>query len=497
MYNMSAHHNTIPIPPESFDLKGITTEIRGDAAEIERSKQLAEYLLFTDKGNKQNVSPRNNQREKFIDANRGRIAHSVFDYPELDKNTEDIIDTALRTKMMRFLLELEIAKQNGQELRDQDELELTADYCEVTLKKMALVETAQHMRRAAASEDYEIARNKFREICKDLFGEIDKDTSASMLATEQGKLTKLDGVDEKTLEIVTYLRTNIFDKVDIASAHSENPILSAEVIKEAKGVIDNRYADLFSAVPDTDDSVIYSANECQKIINEAFRSVGLPDWKCAIGEVASPNTSVDKKTITISPNEKRTAKQLRCLLLHEIEVHARRGQNGTDSGYGVLKKGTADYGDVEEGLGVLLEIIHSGNLDSPALNRARDRYIVASLVEGTNGSEPMNAQEAFEATWRMLAVRMAGDDGKITSEMIAMAKTETMKHTENAFRATSFRDRGLMYSKLITYYVGLTKNAEWISGVTDINEALDVAMLGKYNHTDPNEVAQVRRMVGK
>ena len=109
----------------------------------------------------------------------------------------------------------------------------------------------------------------------------------------------------------------------------------------------------------------------------------------------------------------------------------------------------------------------------------------------------MNAQEAFEATWRMLAVRMAGDDGKITSEMIAMAKTETMKHTENAFRATSFRDRGLMYSKLITYYVGLTKNAEWISGVTDINEALDVAMLGKYNHTDPNEVAQVRRMVGK
>lgn len=494
---MSTHHNTIPIPHESFNLKGIATEISGDAAAIESSKQLAEYLLFGDKGNEQNTSPRNVQREKFIDANRGRIAHSAFDYPELDKNTEDIIDIALRTKMMRFLLEFEIAKQNNHELENQDELELTADYCEVALKKMALVETAQHMRHAAASEDYEIARNKFKEICKDLFGEVDEDTSASMLATEYDKLAKLDDSDRKTLEIVTYLRTNIFNKVDIASAQSENPMLSAEAIRKAKEVIDNRYADLYSVVPDTDDSGIYNANECQKIINEAFQTVGLPGWKCVIGEVTSPNTNVDTKTITISPNEKRTAKQLRCLLLHEVEVHARRGQNGIDSGYGVLKKGTADYGDVEEGLGVLLESIHSGDPNSPALNRARDRYIVASLIEGTNGSEPMDGQETFETTWRMLAVRMAGDDGKITNEMITRAKTESMKHIENAFRATSFRDRGLMYSKLITYYVGLTKNAKWISGATDINEALDAAMLGKYNHTNPDEVERVRNMVSK
>lgn len=78
------------------------------------------------------------------------------------------------------------------------------------------------------------------------------------------------------------------------------------------------------------------------------------------------------------------------------------------------------------------------------------------------------------------------------NQQIETAKRLAYTHTENAFRGTDFWLQGVIYTKLKVYYEGLRKNAEYIAdNADDIECAIDRAMLGKYDHANPKERADI------
>ena len=186
---------------------------------------------------------------------------------------------------------------------------------------------------------------------------------------------------------------------------------------------------------------------------------------------------------------------MRRLWLHEGGIHAVRGENGRATGIKPLASGTANYADVEEGAGVLFECIESGDIEgSPAFVRARDRYILSGLAQGTDGVTK-DGRQAYEIMWRLLALRDA-KDGVIDDEIIAKARNPAMAHDDNAYRSTNFAMPGVIYSKLQVYFDGLVKNIVYVKKNRHrLKEAVDDMLIGKDDHTDDEEMSRIKELL--
>lgn len=56
----------------------------------------------------------------------------------------------------------------------------------------------------------------------------------------------------------------------------------------------------------------------------------------------------------------------------------------------------------------------------------------------------------------------------------------------------------MIYAKLKVYYEGLVKNTDFFrQNLHNIDEAIDVSLMGKYNHTSERQRKLVSTMVGE
>jgi hypothetical protein len=261
--------------------------------------------------------------------------------------------------------------------------------------------------------------------------------------------------------------------------------------------VQERYGELLDVVPKTPDDVYYGVEQCVEIMNKALVAAGLSDlgWKAIENsQKTAVSTLTAKKTINLPSNIRRNANELRRLIMHEVEVHARRGQNGTDTNLKILKFGTADYADIEEGLGVIMECAVAGDLDNPSFDRARNRYLTAGLALGVDG-HPRDAREAYEILWRTLAIHKA-EKNSINAEDLVAVKDSAYTLIENAYRGTQFWMQGVIYTKLKVYYEGFVKNAEYFNEHIDtLDSVFEDLFIGKYNHTDKVEKALVKSAI--
>lgn len=426
------------------------------------------------------------QKAAFI---AGREYTPTYQYEKLDSLTEDIKLRDKKSAIYEAVLELEAAKNEpGVNLA---ELELYENYHELRLKKIMLVEAARYLHTAQTSGEWEVAKDTFATLNREVYGEFDTPTYLGMIAAEHDKVQNFIPADDTALRIKADLEESL-GAID-THGNQEKPLMDDEVLQKMHDVVMHRYGDIFAAIPDTDDTVYYNAQECADIINGCLEVGGLAakGWKAVVDPAKSnPSTHTTKRLIQLPASTRRTASELRRLDIHEQEDHARRGENGAETGFKPLKLGTADYADVEEGLGVMLECAVAGTLDNPSFDRARDRYITAGLALGADG-KPRDARQVYEILWRTLAIRQSVD-GEISAQAIAKARDQAYGHVENAFRSTAFWMRGVIYTKLKVYYEGLRKNADYFTEHSDdIDGALDRAMIGKCNHTDPHELANI------
>jgi hypothetical protein len=421
-------------------------------------------------------------------------------YPKLDflydlgdgSGDEKLTFAEKKQKTYEAIYELTTREQNGELTPEVAKLYIGGHT--LRLKKMMLIEASRHVLYPGTSSEDEVARNEYMSLNREVFGEMDKTLFDGIMHTEQERtnnfIARNDRAQRIKEDLEGYYSTCQFEA-------EEQPLLSEEVMPVLYDAIISRYGDVLSVVPETGSDTYYDAEECREIMQRALEAGKLAEhgWTIVVDpKKSSVSASTAKTRIMLPSSTRRNAGELGRLIAHEQEVHARRGQNGIDSGYAILKSGTADYADAEEGLGVLFECILAGNFDNPSYHRARDRYITAGLAYGTDG-RPKDGRETFEILWRILAVRGA-ENGIVDDESEAKAKQQAKVHVENAFRSTMYDRPGVFYTKLKIYLEGLKKNADYFAANLDnLDEVLDIAMIGKYNHTDPVESQLVRSLV--
>jgi len=444
-----------------------------------------------------------------------RVQHAMFmddeawspDYqqPMLDKLYDAKVeddkqgnDPALEEKkraIYEAVLELEAARLCGE--YDEADLALWVGYYELSLKKIMLVEAARRLRYSAGSSELPVTRAEFMQLNEEVFGSFDTQRFNGMMSSEQHHFAEFTPTNEKAEAVKRWLG-NYYEQNNYQDA-KEVPLLDDVLIEKMQAYVNHQYGEILNVVPDTGDEVVYDAQASQAIMQAALVAGGLAEhgWVAEIKpKIGNPTTSSVKRKISIPETTQRTAAELRRLIIHEQEVHARRGENGTIAHSILLQRGTANYADVEEGLGVILESVVAGNADNPSYHRARDRYIVAGLALGADGT-PRDARATYEAAWRLIALRDA-KDGSIDKKAEQAAKKRAITHIENAFRATDGTGPGMIYTKLKVYFEGLAKNAEFFKEYeNNLDEAFAIAMIGKYDHTDPEERRNIQLLYSR
>ncbi|MFV0484647.1 MAG: tyrosine/phenylalanine carboxypeptidase domain-containing protein [Candidatus Saccharimonadales bacterium] len=423
---------------------------------------IVDYAHFED-----NQVARSEQKNAFM---KDEAYLPKYDYPRLDGLYDDFMsgrmtpmghekkyDSLLDMKsgIYKVTQELHIAAEKGDE--NSARYAMYADFHEHKLNSILMLEDAQRLR----EDNNDVNRRAFTEANERLYGEYRQDL--------------FEGIVDGSYE-------QIFDK---------------ETVSELGNIAREYFAAELSVVPDTDDTVYYGADEVSRIMNEALRANGLAEtgWEAEVNPNKS-GVSVNgtQRKLFLPTNTSRNAAEIKRLMVHEIGVHARRYENGMETGEFLLTNGTGDYLPAEEGLGVILECAIAGNFENASFDRAVERYLVAGYALGADGRGAKDARQTFEASWPKIAERLAGEGGNVDDEK-GEARKRAFNHTENAFRGTDFYMQGMIYSKLKVYYEGLVDNMRYFAESGDMRTALDVAMLGEYDHTSEAERNQVAELV--
>lgn len=416
-----------------------------------------------------------------------------YDYPKLDFliDNDDIL--ARKRSICEAVIELETAKDRPD--CDAAEMDLYAGYHEERLKKIMLVEAARNLRNSISDIDMEINRQNFAELNAAIYGVFDEVIFLGMMASEKNKLSLFAPKSDAALGVKVKLGS-LINGIDTKN-NIEPDLMDMISMRKLHDFVINRYRDILSQIPNTDDSVYYDVNDCVKIINQTLKIGGLSDFGWLAEESAeksNPTTNQDKKIIYLPSNTRRTAAELRRLVVHEQEVHARRAQNASSYGIKPIQMGTADYADIEEGLAVLMECAIDGCFDNPSFYRVRNRYITAGLALGIDGT-PRDARETYEILWRLICMDQ-NPNGEITEEDVMKSKNLAYSHIENAYRGTQFWMKGVIYTKLKVYYEGLQKNSEFFKRNIDKLESVFAEVFaGKYDHTDETEKTLVLNLI--
>jgi hypothetical protein len=374
------------------------------------------------------------------------------------------------------------------------EQQMYIDFYENNLKKILLVEAARHMHQASSLSDNIVAQREFMSLCHEIYGDMNPVLFDGIMTTEELRVRTFVPRSTRSHSIKKYL-----DSYFAVHQYEEEEaqIITSKTLHRLGSLVNERYGEILSVVPPTNDEVVYDAIECQQIISKALERGRLTEkgWQVEIAtEKSNPSTDTALRTLYLPADTVRTADQLRRLIIHEQEVHARRGQNGVDSGIQLLGIGAVGHAYAGEGLGVLLECAVAGNMENQSYYRARDRYLTAGIAIGLDGL-PRDGRGTFDIVWRLLALRMARD-GIINGPIEKQAKEIAMLYIENAFRGTSFDMPGVIYTKLKVYYEGLVRNAQYFEDTAaDMSAALNSALIGKYDHTDWRAVMKIKAAI--
>lgn len=451
--------------------------------------KLSEYRYF-----EAEPEGRDSQEQLFL-SDKTWVPH--YEYPNLRNflRQGELFDgqsyTDMKTHALAAIETLWAAKNSGEIPANQAQLFI--DFYEMRIRRLLLLKTAQEMAEPNYASMLPTLQYRFMRLNTALYGSMDNARWLSVIASERQRLTETNAQDLATQEIHSKL-AEFYDGVPAAEIEGE--VFDKALRDVFQPFIQQRYEHILRVVPSTGDSLVYDANQCAAIMKHALAVGGFHGWTVGLDPAkTSPSTDVVHKIIALPSNTSRTANQLKRLILHEQEVHARRGLNALQHPeVSVLQGGTAQYAAVEEGLGLFLETMLQGSTNSSAVHRARDRYITAGLALGIGTTVRRDARQTYEVLWRIIAVRLASG-GAISESIATEAQNQAYSHVENAFRGTNFSSRGVIYLKLKIYYEGFLQNIAYMRSIAGNLDRFEEVFIGKYNHTDSLERALILDLI--
>ncbi len=166
------------------------------------------------------------------------------------------------------------------------------------------------------------------------------------------------------------------------------------------------------------------------------------------------------------------------LMCHEVLVHVARAENGYKKGSRALQSGLPGNQETEEGLGIAIEKLWSGD-DMDRLGRDHFRYLAVTYADGT--LDGMGRHTETE-TFTFISDLIAAEKPESPENGLFAARKAGYDHVKRAFRGMP--EGKIMYSNL-AYLSGKLKMMAYLeqSGLAP-NQLLPYLQQGKFNPMD-------------
>lgn len=342
---------------------------------------------------------------------------------------------------------------------------------EENLKRIEMIKTSHDIQVSPSIGN----KRKFNRINRELYGEIDKNTFNSLLAEKKYIIQNFDPRNDLAIKC----KIDLLAQPYLKNVRTKKPNIPTEIMQKIRKILRKEYTCVFELI---DKNKTYDAEETKVVFEKIVKKLGI-NWVIVVSEDVSVVTdSITGHKIKLPVNFSRTGREVQRLAIHEICVHSMRAVNGKKNGGILLEYGTDKYLSAEEGLATLCECSIEDDFDNESFKRISYRYLTAGFAIGADGKK-RNAIEVFNTLVPFFLIENA-KKGIIDDDTINKALDKAYHHVENAFRGTDWLTKGMSYLKLKIYYEGLLKNIDYFEKNKDnIEEAFEIAMIGKFDHT--------------
>lgn len=210
-----------------------------------------------------------------------------------------------------------------------------------------------------------------------------------------------------------------------------------------------------------------AANESAMVLRKALSDKKHIEWKVAIEDGLSKIAVLrHRKVVRISPNAMFDANELKRLIVHEIDTHVLRYENGLKQPHAIFSSGFPNYLETEEGLAVYAEEC-SNCID----NNDMAKYAMRVLLSA-------NCRLSFFQLFQMALKRFSPSD---SYDMVARIK-RGLKNTNNPNGYTKdqiylkgyYKIKKTKTEKLKKLFIGKVDldNIDYIYGQTEVNKEI-------------------------
>lgn len=376
-----------------------------------------------------------------------------------------------------------------------DELAAAGDlaryYIVKTAAKLAHEDRGQH------GTDRRLWSERFTMASEEFYGAPEREAAANIASWQRSWFREHDSkYARRALSLLEELGVSQVEAPDKSELLDENrrEALAAIILDSIEPAITH--------LKEHSEEAPFDAEQTLKLIQEGLEKMadqddGWTGWKADFDDSASLSVVGLEKTVFVGEKKLPTSFEKSLgLIVHEVGIHAQRRVNGTKTKIPGLDEGLPGYLDFEEGLGIFVEYLISGEVP----DRAQDRYLDVSLALGQLGDRTATREELIElAANRQLArLQVAGRaiDEKAVEDAYKGAKT----HVNRMFRGgdgKSYDGVQAIYTKDQIYYKGLLSVLQYFQNGLEQSktpqELMDWTMLGKFDPTNPDHVEHIQR----
>lgn len=354
-------------------------------------------------------------------------------------------------------------------------------------------ERAKHIRERAIYE------RALREAQENLFTGPDQETNTLVMrlfnqeiATAKNVMTpaQAEYADEF---IATYPWTEVGDDEIEKNASGQ------EKLDALHSYLHEQYEEIFNGIQNEYQEI--SNNTLVQMTNEFMKRIGLPmagdetdtaAWMC-VDDTKVKGFQVAPARLRLLSGRRSfeiTWKIYKELMVHEVLGHVMRAENGRLSGYGALQTGLPRVNDAEEGIGLTLQKLWSGDTDE-SLGRDHFRYLAVSYADGNLDGEYHTESETLQFISSFMTItqfsKQKGDlePDKILRKQRALA----YDHVKRAYRGMP---QGVILWSNCAYLKGRTDIMRFIA--RDDRSPAELIQYLQQGKFDPNNEEHVKLM---
>ena len=248
--------------------------------------------------------------------------------------------------------------------------------------------------------DRSLWAERYTQSSEALYGEIESGLAETTLFEQVSSALALESDDLRVVTAQKRIKELFGEGVDQPQADREKAEADeAEIHEKSRSALMEILAPVHEVLTGLAEGS-YSPAEAREVFRDIIQLFGQtsPEWRAwaVTNKIDKAQLSVDAKTRSIDvPDGRPPIESLMDLLgkaMHEAGIHAYRGAQGYEAGDENLAIGLPGYMDFEEGLGIYVEYLFTGQ--EPV--RAKDRYVDIALATGAMGSGPMDRQTLLQ-----------------------------------------------------------------------------------------------------